>query len=669
MTELVGRRGNEVDDHGCHGLACHEMSSIHRKIDRRNLVRELANNKVDALELIREALSNARDHGAASVWIRSVRGAPPTHSIDVFIINDGEGLDVAQLEAFWGVSTSVKPPGQNAIGYKGHGTKLYFASRRLSVASRRDVGSSWDLTTLDNPLESESTEVDQVVLPSDHRLAKELAAVGLHDRTGVAILVEGCQFRDASERFMHRRPIESYCDWFTVVGDIRSGVFQSRSDFHEAVNNKIELSRLRVHESPLIPMVVNLRVNGEDKYYPIGFGPNKPASQFLVPWKEDAQRWEKANPGMAAFGHRFADHHEAERGSRRVRDDLTALCLTPPDSFMDESPYAIVMRVEGQRRQLQWYLEGSRQPVGGEYEFDERFGLWLCKDFVPVVQRNDLLETALLRATEKVKKRLRFDLSRKRFWQVFVNHQALVLTANRNGMANLREHEERIVNLVSDRIAAALKEDSFREWIENLQQSVVHGKRSKEIDAMNERVETVTQWFKRGVNEVEPAYAGAVLEQLADDESLRLPKPTNEQEVFHLYTILSGRFRVPLRVIEYDTRLGVDAIAQVVDRKLFEPPKSYARVEFKYQIQGNRAIGHFFDAIDAFICWNVPASGQLPEAGDDPFTGTLRKRIKPRLSSGLDAYEVEYTDSKGQLRVLPIIVLERAFSRVKSTRR
>jgi hypothetical protein len=173
-------------------------------------------------------------------------------------------------------------------------------------------------------------------------------------------------------------------------------------------------------------------------------------------------------------------------------------------------------------------------PTGrGEYEFDERFGLWLCKDFVPILQRNDLLLSALARATEKVKKRLRFDLSRTRFWQVFINHQALVLTANRNGMANVRDHEEKIVNIVADHIATALKEDSFREWLENLQQSVVHGRRSKEIDAMNERVESVTQFFKKSGSDVDPTKIDG-LDLLADDTSLRLPKPQNEQEVFHL---------------------------------------------------------------------------------------------------------------------------------------
>ncbi|WP_404364850.1 hypothetical protein ACIHQR_31720 [Corallococcus coralloides] len=45
--------------------------NIKRKIDAKNLQRELAENKVDALELIREALSNAKDHGATQIWIRT----------------------------------------------------------------------------------------------------------------------------------------------------------------------------------------------------------------------------------------------------------------------------------------------------------------------------------------------------------------------------------------------------------------------------------------------------------------------------------------------------------------------------------------------------------------------------------------------------------------------
>lgn len=36
--------------------------AVQRKFDRKNLVRELSENRTDPLELVREALSNAKDH-------------------------------------------------------------------------------------------------------------------------------------------------------------------------------------------------------------------------------------------------------------------------------------------------------------------------------------------------------------------------------------------------------------------------------------------------------------------------------------------------------------------------------------------------------------------------------------------------------------------------------
>jgi hypothetical protein len=160
------------------------MAKIKREVNFKNLVRELAHNKVDALELLREALANARDHGASRVWIRSVRGPAPTLATDLFVMNDGEGMSHDQLRAFWGVSSSVKEDPTRAIGYKGHGSKLYFSCRRLSVATRRDNSGQWTLTTLEDPLDSDSREIDSTSLPSSHRLAEELASVKLDKLSG-----------------------------------------------------------------------------------------------------------------------------------------------------------------------------------------------------------------------------------------------------------------------------------------------------------------------------------------------------------------------------------------------------------------------------------------------------------------------------------------------------
>ena len=473
------------------------LTSITRKIDRRNLVRELAFNKVDALELLREALSNAKDHGARNVWFRSVRGAPPQQPIDLYLINDGSGLDAKQREAFWGVSTSIKPENQGSIGYKGHGTKLYFSARRLSVATRSEGDSGWRLASLDEPLESDSDQVEERPLPPDHVLAKEIRDVGLWDKPGVAVLIERCSFPDAPTRFLSRRTIESYCDWFTVIGDVRSGLFLKRADFHEAVANKKDAGLLRDHECPLRPLTVHLRINGERQYYPIGFGPKDTDARFLEAWREDADRWRTSDPGMAAFGHRFADHFASERGASQIRDDRTALCITTAPQFSNDSQYALIIRVEGRRRQLVAYQEGSRQPVGGEYDFNDRFGLWLCKDFVPIVRKNDWLQVALTTATERVKRRQRFELTQFRHWQIFINHQAFVLTANRNDVTNAIEHQHAVIELVAKRVEEALKENAFAEWIENLQRTVVGGKRDRELEMMRRRVNDVVQFINK----------------------------------------------------------------------------------------------------------------------------------------------------------------------------
>lgn len=640
------------------------MTKISREIDLKNLVRELAHNKVDALELIREALSNARDHDARRVWLRTVKRPAPSLATDIFVINDGKGMTQEQLQAFWGVSASVKDEPARAIGYKGHGSKLFYSCRKLSVATRLNERQPWRLTELDEPLESSAQDIPSMELPTDHPLRAELEAVGLDTKVGVAVLVEGCKFHDV-DRFTRRRTVESYCDWFTIVGDIRSGVFKKREEFHAFVEQPDDLSKLRVSERALHVLDVYLRINGETLYEPIGRGKAKPAADHLEPWRADSDHWFKSGrPGMAAFGHRFADHFESEAGgAKRVRDDRTALCLVAVDQFADDASYGLVMRVEGQRRQLDSYPEGSRQPRGGEFDFTERFGLWLCRDFVPVVQRNDLLARALERATEKARKRLRFDLSKTRCWQIFINHQDFLLTANRNDITNASQHEEPIVELVGTRIADALSEDSFREWIENLQRAVAATKRSKELSAIQTRLSEVTSWFKKPAkDDVDPAEAKG-LEVLDVDASLRLPPPTNEQELFHLYTLMSGRFRMPLRVIDYDTRFGIDAIAQVQDAALFPSPIAYARVEFKQTVRANVAIGHFFDAIDAIVCWTVSGgSGALPEAGDTPLPGQLDKRAHPRLPSKLDTHEVTYQDEHGKKRVIPVLVLRRAFA-------
>ena len=113
---------------------------------------------------------------------------------------------------------------------------------------------------LKNPDQAEEDEIEEEALPQEHPLSKELHATGLYNHSGVAILIEGSKFSDAPARLLNRRAIESYCDWFTVMGDIRSGLFKSRREFHEAVLGKSQYP-LRDGEVSLWPIELRLCIN------------------------------------------------------------------------------------------------------------------------------------------------------------------------------------------------------------------------------------------------------------------------------------------------------------------------------------------------------------------------------------------------------------------------
>jgi hypothetical protein len=632
--------------------------AIKRKIDAKNLQRELAENKVDALELIREALSNAKDHGASRVWIRAF--SDQRDVTNIILIDNGEGMDDSGLSAFWGIGASHKP--ELGIGYKGHGTKLYFSSKRLSVATRTKGDVHWRLCAVDSPADLDADATIPISsLKSSDRLHQELTEIGQINNLGTAILIENVFFRD-TKNLLSRRRIESFCDWFTIIGDVRSGLFPERKLFHQAVQSgKSQLQALRTHECDLRPIRVDLRVNGEKEYLPIGRGHSNQDREFFQAWGEDVTAF-KDNPGTLSLGHRFADQNES-KGSNRARDDLTALRLTTPEDWATEDGYTVVARVEGHRRQRETYLEAQWQNKAGLYGFEDRFGLWLCRDYIPIVHRNDLLREALNRAS---KKPLQFELGNLRNWQVFVNHQRFSPTANRNDISNQAAHEEAIVKELVRILEKKLKEPSFSDWVSRLKAAKMSGQRNREVSQMNERREAVKEWTesKKGGDVVEPM-AVEGLDKLGSEHSLLMRAPRSEQELFYLYGLLSGHYRMPLHVLEYNASQGVDAIALLRFPKLIGPKVVHARVEFKYEVSAQNPIDHFFQAIDVIVCWKVGKLGEIYEQTSDELYGELRRRKTPILSPAMDTHEIVYMDEGEQQRVIPVLQVSSLFAKKK----
>lgn len=626
------------------------LGRVERQHDIKNVVKELGKNRVDPLEVIREAMSNARDHGAKRFWIQTHR-ANPRQGPSVVFIDDGDGMDEQRLSAFWSVGASVKAaPG--AIGYKGHGTKLFYDARRLSVVTRVRESDPWACVSVDRPSElgpQASLEIN-LADPQDVELLR-----GLDVKTGTLIRLSEVEFESA-DRLLDRTRIESYCDWFTVLGDVRSGLFRSRKEFHQVVLAGPERwADLAVDQVPLRPVDVWLRVNGEPTFTRLWSTRNY---EYLRAWGSDLDEHQAGAPHILAFGHRFADHFLSEAGARRVTDDSTALTLTTPSNWLDEG-YGTILRVEGYRRQRLSYTEASWQNHSGAYRFEDRFGLWLCRDFLPIAHCNDLLQEAIDQASNR---RLRFELGRLRNWKIFINHQDFLPTANRDDLANLGQHRQQIIASLKVHLERAFKANAaFEDWVERMRVTSVARRRDTEIGRMNERRAKAREWARAG-QQLDAARVTALAAR-EPDEAFPLPHPSSEQELFYLYAVLSARYQVPLRVIEYDATEGIDAVAKATPegQRLLTGSESYARVEFKFRLVPGRVFDHFFDAVDVVVCWEVERPGDIDEDANGGITGTIKRRAQPQLVSGLDTHEIEYSRD-GATRRIPVVTLATLFA-------
>ena len=112
------------------------MSSflITPKVDETQEFIEIANDFCNPLDLVREAISNAYDAKATEIKIIFEVVQEYGESILKISLHDnGLGMNQEGLQAFFDLGNSLRRNDPDAIGEKGHGTKVYFNSRKIEV--------------------------------------------------------------------------------------------------------------------------------------------------------------------------------------------------------------------------------------------------------------------------------------------------------------------------------------------------------------------------------------------------------------------------------------------------------------------------------------------------------------------------------------------------------
>lgn len=113
--------------------------TIEPKVDSAQEFIEIALDFSNPLDLVREAISNAFDAEADNIVLEfSVIQEYGEKVLKIEIEDNGTGMDEKGLASFFDLGNSLRRGDENSIGEKGHGTKVFFNSRKIEVITVKD---------------------------------------------------------------------------------------------------------------------------------------------------------------------------------------------------------------------------------------------------------------------------------------------------------------------------------------------------------------------------------------------------------------------------------------------------------------------------------------------------------------------------------------------------
>jgi hypothetical protein len=479
---------------------------------------EIAGDFANPLELVREAISNAFDakakHLAISFWVEKESGE------DVLVISledDGIGMNDQTIRAFFDLGNSSNRGNTETIGEKGHGTKVYFNSSQVKVIT---VSAGETIAaTMDQPYK----QLFDRKLPEVRFTKTSTPGASAETR----IQIKGYN-NNRRERFTHEI-LQDYILWYTKFGSFeRQAKIENNKDF-------------RIHLKGLN------RADAEE----ISFGhpfpqPSKSISDLFDQHLVEAPQH---------FCRRFYRHGQLPHHPEVSFDALFSI-----EGNKVKQSYNPMLRRSGY------------QAPAGAYTVQERYGLWLCKDFIPVQRANEWIG---VKGTEYTR------------LHAFFNCQAFKLTANRGSVNNtpseyIRDVEE-VVRVIFDEITNS---DEWRdmEWLES--QAEAHRTTEREEKDFEYRLKR----FQRS--------------NLAEYKGLALVEPNHESGVYALVTILStlNPQVFPFQLLDYNTHTGIDVIVKGDHNTPIHQSRLFY-VEFKYFL--GQSINHSFKNLQSIICWDT----------------------------------------------------------------
>lgn len=515
---------------------------------------EISRDFTTPAELFREAIANSLDAYAQRIWLRaSVQKRKGVEVVVIDAADDGQGMSLESIRALLNLSDSRKqkepPPGRRArrmSGYKGHGAKIFFNSDELEVLSY-DGGSPVRCRVLAARGElSEGAlpeaEVQEISLEELRRQREEWNLSELETGRGTAIRVVG--YHHNSKSGLEHGLLRDYIKWFTRWGS-----------WEPKLCAVTEVKREEVEDLKACRLYVR------------GLG------------KEVTPDQDEEVP----FGHVFPDQDCTDIRKLRAKDEGDPLrfyvrtwafadvpLLRNPDKRID---FLFALEGDGARRDYNSMLRRQGKPRrAGDYLSEERYGLWLGRDFVPIQRFNSWVA----------------EKSEYTRMHAFVNAQDLALTANRGSVENTE------LELIED-----IRESVQKVFQERIQTHGDYERFEDELLAVerHRHAKKEGEDYKRRLKKLES-------KEVAFIDSMAFYSPTSETDLIALVAGIQARLLnvLPFLIREYDSHFGFDGLA-ARNKSLAINESQHLFVEFKLDLR--KEFNHSFERLDAIICWRA----------------------------------------------------------------
>lgn len=301
---------------------------------------EIAGDFSNPLDLVREAISNAFDARAKKMLISfEVIKEYGENVLLIRLEDDGVGMNSTTIRSFFDLGNSSQRNNPDAIGEKGHGTKVYFNSTYVGV------------TTVCNgtKIKAEMSE------PYKNLFNRELPSVKATEEpcseaTGTQIVIKGYN-NNRREKFTHEI-LADYVRWFTKIASFEKLFKSTTPDFElllKGLNRQEPESIIFGHpfpsESPNINKLFDDYLVDAPKYFckrilKSGQLPNHPEINYQAVFSLEGNKVKQdSNPMLRRSGF---------------------------------------------------------QAPNGAYTVQERYGIWLCKDFLILYSKSFFSFSVLL---------------------------------------------------------------------------------------------------------------------------------------------------------------------------------------------------------------------------------------------------------------------------------